>query len=137
MSDDFFSSLVAMFPGVPFQKLLGIEVVEVGQDYAKVLLPFKPELVGGGNALHGGAIASLLDLTGALAAWSGHDVSKGMKAATVTVTTNYLAAAQGSSVVAHGRAVKRGKELIFCEVTICEADGGKTIANGTMIYRIT
>jgi acyl-coenzyme A thioesterase PaaI-like protein len=60
-----------------------------------------------------------------------------MKAATVTVTTNYLAAAQGSSVVAHGRAVKRGKELIFCEVTICEADGGKTIANGTMIYRIT
>src|SRR5690606_26055329 len=134
MSDAFISSLVAMFPDVPCQKVLGIEIVEVGQDYAKVLLPFKPEAAGGASALHGGAIASLLDLTGALAAWSGHDVSKGMKAATVTVTTNYLAAAHGSSVVAHGRAVKRGKELIFCEVTICEADSEKTIANGTMIY---
>ena len=63
-------------------------------------LPFKPELVGGVNAFHGGAISSLLDLTGALAAWSGHDPEKGMKASTVTLTTNYVAAAQGTDIIA-------------------------------------
>ena len=137
MTDSFIDSLIKMFPDVPFQKLLGIEIVEVNQDMAKVRLPFKPELVGGGNAFHGGALGSLLDLTGALAAWSGHDIRNGMKAATVSMTINYLAAAQGSNVIAHATAVKRGKELIFCEVTINEETAGKTVANGTMIYRIT
>jgi len=60
-----------------------------------------------------------------------------MKAATVSMTINYLSAAQGSNVIAHATAVKRGKELIFCEVTINEETSGKKVANGTMIYRIT
>jgi len=68
MTDSFIDSLIKMFLDVPFQKLLGIEIVEVNQDMTKVRLPFKPELVGGGNAFHGGALGSLLDLTGALAA---------------------------------------------------------------------
>lgn len=137
MTKSFIDSLINMFPDVPFQKLLGIEIIEVGESMAKVRLPFKPELVGGGNAFHGGALGSLLDLTGALAAWSGHDIRNGLKAATVSMTINYLSAAQGSDVAAHATAVKRGKELIFCEVTIIEEDSGKLVANGTMIYRIT
>lgn len=137
MTNSFIDSLINMFPDVPFQKLLGIEIIEVGQNMAKVRLPFKPELVGGGNAFHGGALGSLLDLTGALAAWSSHDIQNGMKAATVSMTINYLSAAQGSDVAAHATAVKRGKELIFCEVTIIEENSGKMVANGTMIYRIT
>lgn len=137
MTNSFIDSLVNMFPDVPFQKLLGIEIIEVGDSMAKVRLPFKPELVGGGNAFHGGALGSLLDLTGALAAWSGHDIRNGMNAATVSMTINYVSAARNTNVAAHATAVKRGKELIFCEVTIIEETSGKLVANGTMIYRIT
>lgn len=137
MAESFLDSLIKVFPDVPFQKLLGIEIVEVGQDSAKVRLPFKPELIGGGKALHGGVISSLLDLTGALAAWSDHDIRNGMNAATISMTVNYLSAARETDVLAHAKAVKRGKELIFCEVTVTEEASGKAVANGTMIYRIT
>lgn len=137
MDKPFIDALIGMFPDVPFQKLLGIEVVEVAKDRAVVRLPFKDELAGGGNAFHGGAISSLLDLTGALAAWSGHDPENGMKAATVSMTVNYLAAALGKDVIATAQAVKRGRELVFSEVNISEENSGKLVANGTMIYRIT
>jgi len=129
-------SLVAVYPDVPFQKLLGIHVLEVSENKAVVRLPFRGDLAGGGNAFHGGAISSLLDLTGALAAWSGHDPGRGMKASTVTITTNYISAALGTDVIATAKAVKRGKELIFCEVVITEAGTERLVANGSMIYRI-
>lgn len=129
-------SLIAVYPEIPFQKLLGIEIVEVSQDLAVVKLPFRNELAGGGNAFHGGVIGSLLDLTGALAAWSGHDPARGMKASTVSMTTNFIAAALGTDIVARARALKRGKELVFCDVEISEARSGKLVANGSMIYRI-
>ncbi len=136
MTHPLIESLVSVYPNVPFQKLLGIEVVEVATDKAVVRLPYRDDLAGGGNAFHGGVVSSLLDLTGALAAWSGHDPARGMKASTVTITTNYIAAALGTDIVATAHAVKRGKELVFCEVAICESGTGKLIANGTMIYRI-
>ncbi|MDP1540276.1 MAG: PaaI family thioesterase [Moraxellaceae bacterium] len=137
MNELFLESLIKMFPEVPFQKLLGIEIVEVVAERALVCLPFRDELTGGNNTFHGGAISSLLDLTGALAAWSGHNTENGMRAATVSMTVNYLAAAQGKDIIATANAVKRGRELIFSEVSICEKESGKLVANGSMIYRIT
>lgn len=136
MSNTFLSDLIKMYPQVPFQQLLGIEVLDAANDTAVVKLPFRQELAGGGQAFHGGVISSLLDLTGALAAWSGHDTSRGTRASTVSLTTNFLAAAQGVDIVASARAIKRGKELIFCEVQVTEEKTEKLIANGTMIYRI-
>ena len=136
MTQSLISSIVEMYPNVPFQNLLGIEVLDVSLNKAVVRMPFKPELTGGGNAYHGGAISSLLDLTGALASWSNHNQEKGMKASTVSLTVNYLSASLGKDLIATGEAVKRGKELIFCEVLIQEEVSGKAVANGTMIYRI-
>lgn len=100
-------------------------------------MPFRPDLVDGSNAMHGGTISSLLDLTGALSAWSGHDVNNGMRGVTVSMTVNYLSAANSCDIIAEAKAMKRGKELIFCEVTISEEASSKLVSNGTIIYRIT
>lgn len=132
---EFVEALVAAYPRVPFQKLLGIEIVDLIPDRVTVKIPFRHELVGGGEALHGGVMSSLLDLTGALAAWSGHDVSRGVKAATVSLTINYLSAAIGKDILATGIVRRRGKELVFCDVDIVDTDG-KGVASGSMIYRI-
>ena len=53
------------------------------------------------------------------------------------MTVNYLAAALGKDIIATANAVKRGRELIFSEVSIREKGSDKLIANGSMICRIT
>ncbi|MDM4771507.1 PaaI family thioesterase [Solimonas sp. SE-A11] len=131
------AALIKMFPQIAFQKLLGIEVVEAAPDRAVVQLAHRAELCGGGNALHGGVISSLIDLTGALAAWSGHDPTRGMKASTVTLTVNYISAALGAPIRATGVVRRRGKELIFCDVEIVEdTAAARLVATGSMVYRI-
>lgn len=131
----FVDALVSAYPSVPFQRLLGVEIVDLVPDKAVVKVPFRRDLVGGGEALHGGVMSSLLDLTGALAAWSGHDAARGVKASTVSLTVNYLSAAIGKDIIATGVVRRRGKELIFCDVNIVDSDG-KDVATGSMIYRI-
>ncbi|MBL4868083.1 MAG: PaaI family thioesterase [Pseudomonadales bacterium] len=126
-----------MYPQVPFQKLLGVEVLDAADDYSKVQIKFRPELAGGGDAYHGGVISSLVDLTGALAVWMGHDVEKkGMKASTVSLNVQFLGAALGENIVAEGRCIKRGKELNFCNIEIHGADTNKQVASGSIVYRI-
>lgn len=131
------AQLLKMWPDIGFQKLLGIEVLEASPQRAVVRLPHRMDLCGGGNALHGGVISSMLDLTGALAAWSGHDIARGMKASTVTLTVNFVGAAMGTAIVATGAVRRRGKELIFCDVEIVEdTEARRLVATGSMIYRI-
>jgi acyl-coenzyme A thioesterase PaaI-like protein len=45
------------------------------------------------------------------------------------------AACKQSDLVCHAKAIKRGKELIFTEITATDADG-KVVAHGVQTYRI-
>lgn len=132
-------TVLALYPEIPFQKLLGIAIVKAnpGENEAVVRLPFKAQLTGGGQAYHGGVISSLIDLTGALAAWMGHDPAKGMKASTVNLNVNFIAAALGRDIKAVAQVRKRGKELNFVDVEVVTDDvEEKLIATGSMVYRI-
>ena len=44
-----------------FPTLVGLELEEVRTDYARMRLPYRPELLQAQGIVHGGAIASLLD----------------------------------------------------------------------------
>lgn len=140
MSDDALVKMVLdMYPEIAFQKLLNIQVedAKIGQDYAVVRLPFHEQLCGGGKAYHGGVISSLIDLTGALATWCGHDTAKGMKASTVTLNVQFLAAALGQDIRAKAQVKRRGKDLNFVDIVVETADDAKKlIATGSMVYRI-
>jgi len=125
-----------LYPDVPFQKLLGICVENYEQDYAEVSIPFRKDLTGAADAYHGGVIAGLIDLTGALSAWSGHDSEKGMRASTVSLNVQYLSGAKGEDIVAKSHAVKRGKELIFCSIEVFTVTSKRLIAKGDIVYRI-
>ncbi|PCI47281.1 MAG: thioesterase [Moraxellaceae bacterium] len=136
-SSNYTDMLREMYPQVPFQKLLGVEVLDVADNYSKVQISFKQELAGGGNAYHGGVISSLIDLTGALSAWMGHDTEKkGIKASTVSLNVQFLSAGLGENIIAEGRCVKRGKELNFCNIEVHGAETNKLIATGSIVYRI-
>ena len=127
------AKVVAM---MPFTKHLGIEFEEGREGYAKLRLRFQRENSTAGDALHGGAIASLIDTTGAMAAWTTAEIlSPRYFGSTVGVNVNYLSAVIGEDAFAEGQVLKRGKEIIHCDVRVTNASG-KLCAQGTVVYRI-
>jgi uncharacterized protein (TIGR00369 family) len=119
----------------PFIEGLGMVIEQWSPEGARLRLPFKAELTNDGAAFHGGTIASLIDTTGAAAVWAGHDFDKGARAATVSLTINYIGAALSADLVADAVCVKRGKDLAFAEIRVAD-DAGKPVATGSLVYRI-
>jgi uncharacterized protein (TIGR00369 family) len=114
---------------------LGLVVEEWSEDGVRMRLPFDERLTNDGAVYHGGAVASLMDSTGAGAVWAGHDFAKGMRAATVSMTVNYTGAALGVDLIGEAQCVRRGRELSFSEIRVTDPDG-KLVATGSLVYRI-
>jgi uncharacterized protein (TIGR00369 family) len=129
------AAVAEMMPATPYLSGLGIRIERYEPDEATVRLPFRDDLTNDGTYYHGGVIASVIDTTGALAAWSNHDFDKGMRASTIAMSIQYVGACKRADLVCHARAVKRGKELTFCEITATDADG-TVVAHGIQTYRI-
>ena len=124
-----------VMPRTPFLKGLGIVFERYDPDEVTIRLPFREDLTNDGTYYHGGVIASVMDTTGAAAAWSNHDFDKGARASTVSMSLQYVGACKKSDLVCHGRTVRRGKELTFTEITATDADGN-VVAHGVQTYRI-
>ncbi|HUF85559.1 MAG TPA: PaaI family thioesterase [Acidimicrobiia bacterium] len=119
----------------PYIASLGIVVERWDSEGVTLRMPFDPELTNDGAVYHGGAVASLMDTTGAAAVWAGHDFDKGARAATISMTINYTGAAVQADLLADAVCVKRGRELAFSEIRVHDPEG-KPVATGTLVYRI-
>lgn len=130
-------SLRYMFSKVPFVGALGLELMEWEDqpDRVVVRMPFRELADNGGGTPHGGAVATLLDTTGAAAVWNGHDYERGTRGSTVSLTVNYLGSARDEAVIATGRCVRRAKELNFATVEAV-SESGRPVASAVMTYRI-
>lgn len=124
-----------IMPKTPFLAALGIVFERYEPDEVTIRLPFREDLTNDGTYFHGGVIASIIDTTGAAAAWSNHDFDKGNRASTVAMSIQYVGAAKKSDLICHARTVRRGKELTFTEITATD-DEGRTVAHGVQTYRI-
>jgi uncharacterized protein (TIGR00369 family) len=128
--------MAKVIDAVPFMRHLGMEFVEGDDGYAKIELRYQDENSTMGKALHGGALASLIDTTGAMAAWTTAQIATPQYfGSTVGVNVNYLSGAIGEDVFAEGRILKRGKEIIYTDVRVTN-EAGKLLAQGTVVYRI-
>jgi uncharacterized protein (TIGR00369 family) len=78
-------------PSSPFPGHLGIRLVDMAPGSATLDLPFAETLVTAGTTVHGGAVASLIDTAGMVAAWSGGEVPDRLRGSTVGLTVSYLA----------------------------------------------
>jgi uncharacterized protein (TIGR00369 family) len=104
-------------------------------DDVTMRLPFREDLTNDGSVYHGGVVATALDTAGAGAAWSNHDFDKGTRASTISMTINYVGAARSSDLWCRAVTVKRGRELIFTEITATD-DEERVVAHAVQTYRI-
>jgi uncharacterized protein (TIGR00369 family) len=114
----------------PFIKFVGIQVPQLGQGYARFLLPFKPELANSIGLLQGGVLAALGDETVAFALYS--LVKKGETINTVEMKINFLSAVKEGDVIAEGRISKRGRTISLGEFEVRQAD--RLVAKGLCTY---
>jgi uncharacterized protein (TIGR00369 family) len=126
-------------PGImlktPYLSTMGFSFDRYEHDDIVLRLAFREEFTNDGKVYHGGVIGTAIDTAGAAAAWSNHDFNKGMRASTVSMSIQYIGTAKRSDLLCHARALKRGKELIFTEITATDAEGN-VVAHALQTYRI-
>ncbi len=128
-------AVAELMPATPFLQWMGVAFDRFQPDDVVLRVPFRKDLTNDGSTYHGGVIAAAIDTAGAAAAWSNHDFEKGTRASTVAMSVQYVGAARQSDLVCRARTVKRGRELIFTDITATDADGS-VVAHSVQTYRI-
>ena len=124
------------FVSVPFIARLGMEVDHASDGQAVLHLPFKTDNADLDGAVHEGALAALIDTTGALASWSITGLNFAYKASTVGIHVSHHGRARGEDVIAHARTLRRNNEIFLNQVTVSSRDSGRVVATGSVTYRI-
>lgn len=119
-----------------FAAQLGAHVDEAAAGFARVRLPYQDLNTTAKQALHGGAIAALLDLAGTVAAVSTADPSnRALRTMTMSCHVSFLAGAIGEDIFGEGRVLRRGKEIVYSDVFVVNAEG-KQLAQGSHVCRV-
>lgn len=118
---------------VYFPQHLGLHVEDVREDYARMRLPYRPELNQPAGVMHGGAITSLIDTVVVPAIATAYDGTPGML--TLSLNVSFLGAIREQDAIGEGWVVRRGRKVVFCEALVCAADGTPA-ATGTLVYSV-
>ena len=115
-----------------FPTLVGLVLEEVRTDYARMRLPYRPELEQPAGAVHGGAIATLIDTVVVPAV--GQAYAADWAYFTIAMNIRYI------GVVAQQEPSPRdgsssGRTLVFCRAEVRTEDG-KLAADGTLTYTV-
>jgi uncharacterized protein (TIGR00369 family) len=125
----------AVIAGSPVAKSLGIEVVSAEVDRVLVRIGFDDDLTTVPSVIHGGVVATLIDIAGAAASASGltsDDAASG--GATSHLSVTYLAPARGD-LEAVATVQHRTRSMTQSEVSV-RTVGGDLVAVGQITSRI-
>ena len=114
----------------PFIKFIGVQVPQLGQGYARFVLPFKPDLANSIGLMQGGVIAALADEAVAFALYS--LVKEGETINTVEMKINFLGAVKEGEVEALAQISKRGRTISLGEFEVSQ--GERLVAKGLCTY---
>lgn len=132
-----FQSLVEGFIiGSPYARHLGIvgEAIEV--DVVRVRLPYREPLTTIADVVHGGAIASLVDVAATAACWASPTVDPSARGTTIGFSINYLNASRASDLVAAAEVIQRGRAIVVCDVHVRDAHD-VVVARATVTYKLS
>ncbi|HVN39407.1 MAG TPA: PaaI family thioesterase [Myxococcota bacterium] len=122
--------------GGPFGALVGLRCESIAEDRVRLRLPFRPELTTVGDTVHGGAIATLVDVAATAACWATPAATLAARGSTVGFSISYLAPGRGQDLVADARVVQRGRTLCVCDVEVVDV-AGTAVARSLVTYRLS
>jgi uncharacterized protein (TIGR00369 family) len=136
LSADVTGAIEKLIVASPFGDLIGLECVSVEEDRVQLRLPFRTEVTTLGEMVHGGAIASAVDVAATAAAWASPKASFKARGSTVGFSLNFLAPGLGKDLLADARVIQRGRSLCVVEVSVGVPDGNP-VARALVTYRLS
>ncbi len=127
--------MAQFIPACPLGAKLGIVAEVLAGDEVRLRMPFDPTNATLGDMVHGGAIATLADMTVMAAAWSGADVPDSLRGVTTSLSMQFLAPARATALIGVGRVLRRGKTLVNCDVDVVTPDG-EAVAKAIATYKV-
>lgn len=100
---------------------LGIVLEEAKDGYARLRLPFRPELAHPYGYFHGGAVASLADSAGVNAVFAIPGQSGNV--ATLEMKINFLVPVKDDVIYAEGRVIHQGGTVALSDVEVKDSRG--------------
>ena len=120
--------------GSSLARRLGIALTRLEPDRVVLALPFRADNATVGTIVHGGAIATLIDVAGAAASASGAGPeAKG--GATSSLAISYLAPADHVPLTAEARVVQRGRTQTVSDVDVRD-HAGRLVAKALVTSRL-
>lgn len=112
----------------PYSELLGMKLVDLGPGFSIIELDITSKHLNPFGSVHGGCYASIIDSAAYWAAYCNKDEDSGFTSLDLEVTN--LAMAYSGKLIATATAIKEGRSIVLCEVTLTDQTG-KIIAYGT------
>ena len=115
----------------PLHRFLGFEVTEIGEDSCVLQMPIHPNAFGGTGNLHGGALATLIDVCSAMAASRANPFDfETHSLVTADMHVRYLGRPSGGDHVrAVAKVVRAGRMLMVVETRVLDEED-RIIATG-------
>ena len=120
---DFADAMRRLFKETPLHKLLDLTFVRIDADLVIVEMPVKGDALNAGGNLHGGAIATLVDVAaGTAAAHNSSFVPGENTIVTADMHVRYLGRAKGSKVRAEAQVMRAGRQLVVVECRVLDPE---------------
>jgi 1,4-dihydroxy-2-naphthoyl-CoA hydrolase len=112
-------------------EVLGIECIEIGEDYIISTMPVDQRTHQPMGLLHGGASAALIESVGSMGSQLLLDISKEYCVG-LEINANHIGAVRSGKVKAVGRIVHAGKRTHLWQVDIFDMETEKLVCTGRL-----
>lgn len=136
MNDRYESIRRFMVDKVPFNKVLGLELISLEDGVATMRIPFREELLGDVSrpAIHGGVVSALIDVVAGTALLT--QVPVGDRLSTVDLRVDYLRPAGKAELIASAQVIRIGNRVGVAHVSVMGSDPAVQVAEGRAVYQI-
>lgn len=122
----------SMYEGT-YLEFLGFRLTEWREGLARLEMPVRPEHRNTVGYLHGGVIASLLDIAGAVC--GSYGVSEQMVSVTINLNCNYMSPHRADTVIAEGELIRVTKSMFFAQARLLDPEHNRLCATATGTYK--
>jgi uncharacterized protein (TIGR00369 family) len=114
-------------------EFLGFRLTAWKEGFARLEMPVRPEHRNTVGFLHGGVIASLLDLAGAVS--GSYGIAEDFVSVTINLNCNFMSPHKSGIAIAEGELVRVTKSMFFAQSKLFDAENKRLCATATGMYK--